>query len=138
MELFKVKYIFTGEDVLFALHNFPPFCTSFFSISIRVLNDSNPLISPLAQCLGKRARVVDKTNWSPGKGGPCFNKEIVSAMQKVMKVFFVAIIYEKTLSVCVLRMRLIILGSYHWETVTFLPADFLFFPPLRILLGGSA
>lgn len=138
MELFKAKYIFTNEDLSFALRNFPQFCTLFLSISMGVLNDSNPLIPPLAQCLGRRGRVMDKTNWSPGKGGPCFNKEIVRAIQKVMKVFFVAIIYEKNLSVCVLRIRLIILGSYHWETVTFLPADFLFFPPLRILLSRSA
>lgn len=81
---------------------------------------------------------MDKTSCWPGKSGPCFNKKIVKAIQKVIKVFLIAKIYEKTLSVCVLKIKLVILASYHWETVTFLPVDFLFFPPLRILLGISA
>lgn len=138
MELFKAKYIFTSEDLLFALRNLPQFCTLFLSISLRILNGSNPLISPIVHCLGKWARVMDKTSCWPGKSGPCFNKKIVKAIQKVIKVFLIAKIYEKTLSVCVLKIKLVILASYHWETVTFLPVDFLFFPPLRILLGISA
>lgn len=135
MEFFKAKYIFISEDLLFALRNFLQFCTSILSVSVTVLNDSTPPISPLAQCLGRWARVINKTNW---ERWPLFHQEIVGAIWKVTEVCFIAIIYKKPLSVCVLRIRLIILGSYHWETVTFLPADILFFPRLTILLGASA
>jgi len=67
VEFFKAKHIFISEDLLFALHNFLQFCTLFLPISIRVLNDATPLIYPLAQCLGRWARVMNKTTGYLGK-----------------------------------------------------------------------
>ncbi|PKU43931.1 hypothetical protein llap_5766 [Limosa lapponica baueri] len=61
--------------------------------------DAEEYQPPIWKSYWRWARVTDKTNWSPGKGGPCFNKEIVGDIQKVMKVFFIAFIYEKNLSV---------------------------------------
>lgn len=131
MELFKTKYIFTIICLLW-------FSSVLYFVSVYYLKSPKWFKpSDLFHCslsLGRWARVMDKTSWWPGNSGPCFNTEIVEAIQKVTKVFFIAKIYEKKLSVCVLRIKLVILVSCHWETVTFLPVDFLFFPPLRILL----
>lgn len=118
------------------------FVLCFCLLAQESINDSNPLIFPLAQCpgsdalgptgcLGKVALFSARKLWGLYWKWWKYSSWALS-MQKNQKT------KKKPLSICALRTGLIFLGSCHQETVTSLPVDFLLFPLLRVLLGGSA